>query len=185
MSTILDRIVATKHQEIAATLSRFSLQELRTAASAAPAPRDFLAALRCDDRIALIAEIKKASPSKGVIRADFEPTSIARDYQSGGADCLSVLTDVQYFQGHLDHLTAVREAVSLPLLRKDFIVDESQVFQARVAGADAVLLIAECLEADRLADLHAAIRELGMVALVELHDPANLCLLYTSPSPRD
>ncbi len=174
MNTILDRIVATKRDEIRAARAGRSEAELRRDAEHVEPPRDFLGALRRADSIGLIAEIKKASPSKGVIRADFDPERIARAYRDGGADCLSVLTDESYFQGHLDYLNRVRDVVPLPLLRKDFIVDPYQVHQARAAGADAVLLIAECLEAPLLAELHAAIRDYGMTALVELHEPEQL-----------
>ena len=124
--------------------------------------------------IRLIAEVKKASPSKGVIRADFDPVEIARIYQEHGAACLSVLTDGPFFQGSLDNLRRVRVAVDLPVLRKDFIIDSYQVIEARAAGADAVLLIAECLDDESLARLHGEILELGMAPLVELHEPANL-----------
>ena len=174
LTTILDRIVATKRDEIRAARARRSEADLRRDAELAEPPRDFLGALRRADSIGLIAEIKKASPSKGIIRADFDPERIAIAYRDGGADCLSVLTDESYFQGHLDYLNRVRGVVPLPLLRKDFIVDPYQVHQARAAGADAVLLIAECLEPVLLAELHAAIRDYGMTALVELHEPEQL-----------
>jgi indole-3-glycerol phosphate synthase len=118
--------------------------------------------------------VKKASPSKGVIRADFDPVEIARTYQRHGATCLSVLTDARYFQGSLEYLRQIRAAVDLPLLRKDFIIDPYQVYEARAAGADAVLLIAECLDDQQLAELHGQIVALGMTALVELYEPANL-----------
>ena len=174
MPTILDDIVATKRQEIAAAKARRPETELRSQLAAAPAPRDFLAALRVPGPVRLIAEVKKASPSKGVIRADFHPVEIARIYQAHGASCLSVLTDEHYFQGSLDYLRAIRAVVDLPLLRKDFILDPYQVFEARAAGADAVLLIAECLDDEHLSALHNSIVELGMTPLVELYDPANL-----------
>ena len=147
---------------------------LRERLAHAPAVRDFLAALSRPGPIRLIAEVKKASPSKGVIRADFDPVAIARTYQDHGAACLSVLTDEPYFQGSLDHLRRVREAVELPVLRKDFVIDPYQVFEARAAGADAVLLIAECLDDDALARLHEAVAGLGMTPLVELYEPENL-----------
>jgi indole-3-glycerol phosphate synthase len=124
--------------------------------------------------IRLIAEVKKASPSKGVIRADFQPVEIAQTYQRHGASCISVLTDESYFQGSLDYLRCVRAAVDLPVLRKDFVIDPYQVLEARVAGADAVLLIAECLDDSLLGPLHDAIVALGMTPLVELYEPANL-----------
>jgi indole-3-glycerol phosphate synthase len=174
MPTILDDIVATKRQEIVAAKARRPEAELRTQLPAAPAPRDFLAALRGPGPVRLIAEVKKASPSKGVIRPDFHPVQIAQTYQAHGASCLSVLTDEHYFQGSLDYLRAIRAAVDLPILRKDFILDPYQVFEARAAGADAVLLIAECLDDELLATLHNTIVELGMTPLVELYEPANL-----------
>lgn len=172
--SVLDRIVATKRQEIEAAKARRSEKELRLAAADAPQPRDFLGALSGGGPVRLIAEVKKASPSKGLLRADFDPVAIACTYQDHGASCLSVLTDEPYFQGSLENLRRVRAAVDLPVLRKDFILDPYQVFEARAAGADAVLLIAECLDDAALAQLRAAIVELGMTALVELYDPENL-----------
>ena len=174
MRTVLDSIVTQKRAEIAAARDRRGISDLKRAAEAAPAPRDFAAALRNAADVALIAEIKKASPSAGLIRDDFEPVEIARIYASEGAACLSVLTDEQFFQGHLDYLTAVRGAVDLPILRKDFILDAYQVYEARAAGADAVLLIAECLEQTELRTLFTLIQSLGMTPLVELYEPANL-----------
>ncbi len=172
--TILDDIVATKHREIAAARARMPLEELEDQAAEAPPVRDFRAALAGPGSIRLIAEIKKASPSAGVIRLDFEPVAIARAYQAHGAACLSVLTDAPYFQGHLSYLARVRAAVAIPLLRKDFLLDEYQVVEARMAGADAVLLIAEILDDRQLSALLERARSLGMAALVELHDEANL-----------
>ena len=174
MPTILDKIVATKRQEIAAAKSARPASELRAAIETAPPVRDFFAALAGDGPIRLIAEVKKASPSAGVIRADFDPVSIAETYQRHGASCVSVLTDEPYFQGSLENLRRVRAAVDLPLLRKDFIVDAYQLLEARAAGADAVLLIAECLDDGNLRSLHNATIELGMTPLVELYDPANV-----------
>jgi indole-3-glycerol phosphate synthase len=136
--------------------------------------RDFFAPLAAAGPIKLIAEVKKASPSQGVIRADFDPVAIARVYEENGASCLSVLTDEKYFQGRLEFLTQIRAAVSLPLLRKDFILDTYQLLEARVAGADAVLLIAECLDDCNLRKLHNEAMELGLTPLVELYEPANL-----------
>ena len=141
---------------------------------AAPPVRDFFAALDGQVTVRLIAEVKKASPSKGVIREDFDPVEIARTYQEHGAACISVLTDGPYFKGSLDYLRQIREAVNLPVLRKDFIIDPYQVVEARAAGADAVLLIAECLDDRQLRTLHDAIVDLGMTPLVELYEPANL-----------
>jgi indole-3-glycerol phosphate synthase len=174
MSNILQRIVATKKQEVEIAIRQRPLRDLMAAAQTAPPARDFLAPLRVAPPIRLIAEVKKASPSKGIIREHFDPVAIAKDYEAGGASCLSVLTDVQYFQGHLDYLKAVKLAVSLPVLRKDFVIHPYQVFEARVAGADAVLLIAECLSRQELRGLYQLVRELGMVALIELHESANL-----------
>lgn len=174
MTTILDKIVATKQREVAAAKQARSLAELQEATSHAPPPRDFFAALAASEEIALIAEVKKASPSKGIIRADFDPVAIAKVYAAHGASCLSVLTDESYFQGSLDYLKAIRAAVELPLLRKDFILDEYQVWEARAAGADAVLLIAECLDNCLLRKLLQQIHDLQMTALVEFYDPENL-----------
>lgn len=174
MPTILDKIVATKREEIRQAKLAVPEARLREQLAQAPAVRDFYAALARPGRIRLIAEVKKASPSKGVIRADFEPVAIAKTYQSHGADCISVLTDQAYFQGNLDFLRRIRQAVELPLLRKDFILDPYQVVEARAAGADAVLLIAECLDDEALRTLHAAVLELEMTPLVELYEPDNL-----------
>jgi indole-3-glycerol phosphate synthase len=148
--------------------------ELRSALRDAPPIRDFFAALAVDGPIKLIAEVKKASPSKGIIRADFDPVEIARTYAAGGAACISVLTDEPFFQGKLEYLSAIRAAVETPLLRKDFILDPYQLLEARVAGADAVLLIAECLDDCRLRQLHNVALELGLTPLVEFYEPANL-----------
>jgi indole-3-glycerol phosphate synthase len=174
MANVLDRIVATKWQEIAAAKRARGESQLRREAAIAPAPRDFFHALAAPGPIRLIAEIKKASPSAGVIRADFQPVDIACDYQRHGATCLSVLTDETYFQGSLQYLRQVRAAVELPVLRKDFILDSYQLWEARAAGADAVLLIAECLDDCNLRKLHNETIELGMTPLVELYDETNL-----------
>jgi indole-3-glycerol phosphate synthase len=174
MATVLDRIVAKKWEEIHAAKQLRDLRSLRESCAAAPEVRDFLGALRGFDHIRLIAEVKKASPSKGMIRAQFEPVHIATEYEAGGAAAISCLTDEPFFQGRLDYLTSIRNAVSIPVLRKDFILDEYQVYEARVAGADAVLLIAECLEGTRLNDLYSLIRELGMTPLIELYEPRHL-----------
>jgi indole-3-glycerol phosphate synthase len=172
--TILDKIIATKREEVALAKVETPDSVLRDRLASAPAVRDFLAALSVGLPIRLIAEVKKASPSKGVIRADFDPVAIARLYQRHGAACLSVLTDRSYFQGSLEYLRQVRAAVDLPVLRKDFVIDPYQVLEARAMGADAVLLIAECLDDDLLARLYNAIVDLGMTPLVELYEPANL-----------
>jgi indole-3-glycerol phosphate synthase len=172
--TILDEIVASKRQEVASARQRLPLEEMEDRAAAAPPVRDFRAALAGPGPIQLIAEVKKASPSAKVIRADFDPVAIARTYQAHGAACLSVLTDAPYFQGHLSYLARVRASVAIPLLRKDFLIDEYQVVEARLAGADAVLLIAEILDDATLAQLLARARGLGMAALVEFYEEANL-----------
>lgn len=172
--SILDRIVATKRHEIAAAKLARPERELLEAIRHASPPRDFFAALAAPGPIKLIAEVKKASPSKGVIREDFDPVSIARTYAQHGATCLSVLTDEPYFQGSLDYLRQIRAAVELPLLRKDFILDPYQLLEARAAGADAVLLIAECLDDCLLRSLHTRAVELGLTPLVELYEPTNL-----------
>jgi len=173
-ATILDKIVAAKRLEIEQAKQRAPLAALRAQLAAAPVPRNFFEALAEPGPIRLIAEVKKASPSAGLIRRDFDPVAIAKTYQDHGAACISVLTDEQFFQGHLDYLRAVRSAVTLPVLRKDFIIDSYQLVEARAAGADAVLLIAECLDDCSLRALHNETIELGMVPLVELYDPANL-----------
>jgi indole-3-glycerol phosphate synthase len=172
--TVLDKIVATKWGEIAACRERVPAAELKRRLAAAPPVRDFFSAVARPGAIRLIAEVKKASPSAGVIRADFDPVAIAQIYERHGAACLSVLTDEPFFQGRLEYLTAVRAAVSLPVLRKDFILDSYQLLEARVAGADAVLLIAECLDDCNLRKLHNEALDLGMTPLVELYDPQNL-----------
>ena len=171
LSSILDKIVAHKRQEIAAR------PQIKFDATAIAPPRDFVHALtggKQANRVSLIAEVKKASPSKGLIREDFDPVKIAQAYANSGASCISVLTDEHFFKGHLDYLKAIRAAVDVPLLRKDFVLDPSQVYEARMAGADAVLLIAECLEPSQLKELHDLIVELGMTPLVELYDETNI-----------
>lgn len=173
-ATILDKIVATKHQEIAEARARVSEFELRAQLSDAPPVRDFFTPLAQIGPIKLIAEVKKASPSVGMIREDFDPVAIAHIYEQHGASCISVLTDVNYFQGNLDYLRAVRAAVGIPVLRKDFIIDTYQLLEARVAGADAVLLIAECLDDCNLRKLYNEAVELGMTPLIELYEPSNL-----------
>jgi indole-3-glycerol phosphate synthase len=174
MENILDRIVASKKTEVQAAKSRVSDGQLRRLAADAPPVRDFLAALTRGPGMGVIAEVKKASPSAGVLRHDFDPVAIARAYEQAGANCLSVLTDEPFFQGKLDYLSEIRRTVNLPLLRKDFVLDEYQVVEARAAGADAVLLIAEILDDPQLAELFQAIEAHGMAALVELYDAENL-----------
>ncbi len=177
MSDILNRIVATKAIEVADAKRLRSRSEIDAAACAAGPVRDFERALR--ERIgagdaAVIAEIKKASPSRGVLRADFDPPAIARSYEAGGATCLSVLTDRDYFQGAPDYLCAARAACALPVLRKDFIVDDYQIAEARALGADAVLLIVAALDDARLHELADAAREFGVAVLAEVHNAAEL-----------
>lgn len=174
MPNILDRIVETKWREVAAAQDRTPAATLEARCRDLPACRGFESALRVPGEVRVIAEVKKASPSAGVIRADFDPVAIAKTYEAHGAACLSVLTDVEYFQGSLAYLSAVREAVKLPVLRKDFVVDRYQMLEARAAGADAVLLIAEILPGDRLGTLYREARELGLHVLVELHDADQL-----------
>lgn len=171
---MLDKIVASKQREIAAAKASKAESLVRRDAEAAPPPRDFFAALAAGPPIRLIAEIKRASPSAGTIRTDVDPLAIAATYQQHGASCLSVLTDEPFFGGRLADLEAVRASVRIPCLRKDFILDSYQVFEARAAGADAVLLIAECLDDCRLRSLHQEIVALGMTPLVEIYDPENL-----------
>ncbi len=174
---ILRKIVEYKQGELASARSRCSLAELKARCAAAPPVRGFREALERADgagRTALIAEVKKGSPSKGVIRADFDPVAIAGIYEKNGAACLSVLTDEHFFLGHLDYLSAIRSAVNIPLLRKDFIFDEYQIWEARAARADAILLIAAMLDLPRLGDFIATARELTLDVLLEVHDEAEL-----------
>ena len=171
--TILDTIVQHKWAEIAAAKAAVPAADLELRAAARLPTRDFTAALT-QPGMRIIAEVKKASPSAGVIRANFDPADIARIYERHGADCLSVLTDERYFQGHLDHLSAARDATRLPVLRKEFILDRYQLLEARAAGADAALLIAEILPGDRLKLLFDEATALGLHVLVELHDADQL-----------
>ena len=180
MSSILDQIVASKWREVEAARQATPLAELEKRLSQAPAIRDFKAALENAAGVAIIAEVKKASPSAGILRADFDPPRIAEIYARHGAAGISVLTDEPYFQGKLAYLSAIRERVATPLLRKDFIVDPYQLLEARVAGADAVLLIAEVLHGDELPRLLRETRRLGMHALVELYDKENLSRVIDS-----
>lgn len=174
MATILDQIIVGKRREVATRRAQVPLAELERRLAAAPAVRDFRAALCRGPGLGIIAEVKKASPSAGVLRADFDAVAIARAYERGGADSISVLTDEPHFQGRLAYLTAVRAAVAPPVLRKDFIVDRYQIVEARAAGADAVLLIAEVLSERELPALVSDVHALGMQALVELYDRENL-----------
>ena len=182
MSDILERILAVKRREVAQAIAHRTLADLRSDAESSRSdarlrPRGFAQALRTTlaaGRAAVIAEVKKASPSKGLLRADFDAAAIAAAYQSGGAACLSVLTDASFFQGSPDDLRAARGACRLPVLRKDFMIDPCQVYQARTWGADCILLIVAALDDARLADLEACAAELGMDVLVEVHDAAEL-----------
>jgi indole-3-glycerol phosphate synthase len=174
MPTILDTIVAATREEIDRRKQILHERELRARLADAPAVRDFFTPLAAGGPIKLIAEVKKTSPSAGVIRADFDPVAIAKIYEQHGATCISVLTDEPHFQGHIKYLTQIRTAVALPILRKDFVLDSYQIVEARVAGADAVLLIAECLDDCELRKLFNEICELGMTPLVELYEPGNL-----------
>ncbi|MBM5803108.1 MAG: indole-3-glycerol phosphate synthase TrpC [Cyanobacteria bacterium K_DeepCast_35m_m2_155] len=183
---ILEEIVWAKDREVATARDRVSLQQLAKQVADLPPCRDFVGALRASCRKpAVIAEIKKASPSKGVIRDDFDPLAIARGYGAGGASCLSVLTDNQFFQGGFEVLVAVRQAVELPLLCKDFILSPYQLYQARAAGADAALLIAAILEDQDISYLHKAARSLGLAVLIEVHDAAELARVLALPLWRE
>ncbi len=175
---ILDEIVSQKRQEVAQMYKQLPLAALQQQLATAPPVRDFLAALQQNQHHpSLIAEVKKASPSRGIIRADFEPVAIAQAYERGGAACLSVLTDEKFFQGSFNNLRAIRPAVALPLLCKEFIIDPYQVYLARTVGADAVLLIVAILTDRQLTDLMALIHSLGMTALVEVHTSDELARL--------
>ncbi|NTV86811.1 MAG: indole-3-glycerol phosphate synthase TrpC [Burkholderiaceae bacterium] len=181
MSDILNKIVAVKREEIAAGLKKKSLAVVRADAESRVLTRDFVGALRAKitaGQAAVIAEIKKASPSKGVLRADFIPADIAQSYADGdgvtSAACLSVLTDQQFFQGSVDYLKQARASCPLPVLRKDFMIDAWQIYESRAMGADAILLIAACLDDTQMADLEAIALGLDMAVLVEVHDRAEL-----------
>ena len=177
MSDILNKIVAVKREEVAEGLKRKNLQAMRADAESRVLTRDFLGAMRAKitaGQSAVIAEIKKASPSKGVLRSEFIPADIAQSYAQDGAACLSVLTDQQFFQGSNDFLKQARASCDLPALRKDFMVDAYQVYESRVIGADCILLIAACLDDAQMADLEAIARSLDMAVLVEVHDRAEL-----------
>ncbi|MDD5299247.1 MAG: indole-3-glycerol phosphate synthase TrpC [Gallionella sp.] len=177
MSDILNKILTVKAQEVSAALAAKPLAAVRTEAERAVAVRDFTAAIRAKiaaGQAAVIAEIKKASPSKGVLRADFHPAQIAAGYAQHGAACLSVLTDAQFFQGSAEYLKQARDACALPVLRKDFIVDEYQIYDARAMGADAILLIAAALDVVQMQTFEALAHSLGMAVLVEVHNREEL-----------
>ncbi len=174
MNDILQKIVEYKQKEIAQAKIAVPFDDLVSQLRDAPPVRDFVFQLRMSHPMGVIAEVKKASPSAGVIREDFDPVEIAKIYEQNGAACISVLTDEHFFQGKLSYLEDVRKAVDLPLIRKDFILDRYQIAEARIAGADCVLLIAECLDDEQLRSLYQYTRELGMQALVELYEESNL-----------
>ena len=186
MSDILNKILATKTEEIAAAKRSEPLEALREAAEWMPPARDFVGAVRAKiaaGRPAVIAEIKKASPSKGVIRADFRPAEIAASYAAGGAACLSVLTDREYFQGSPEYLKAARDACDLPVLRKDFMIDPYQVYEARAMGADCILLIVAALSLAQMQEMEDIAMQLGMAVLVESHDGDELDISLQLKTP--
>ncbi|MBB3586273.1 indole-3-glycerol phosphate synthase TrpC [Sphingomonas aerolata] len=172
--TMLDRILETKRAEVAARKATTSLSDIDAGIARMSAPRGFRAALDAKSGYALVAEVKKASPSKGLIRADFDPPAHARAYEAGGAACLSVLTDEKWFQGADAYLSAARDAVSIPVLRKDFMVDPWQATEARAIGADAILIIVAALDDIQMAEIEASALECGMDVLVEIHDAHEL-----------
>ena len=183
---ILERILARKREELEAARAAVPFAEMQRRAAAAPPPRDFVGALRAKiaaRRPAVIAEVKKASPSKGLLRADFDPAAIARGYEEGGAACLSVLTDRDFFQGEHVHLAQAREACALPVLRKDFVTEPYQVFESRALGADCILLIAAVLARQDMQGLEVSARSLGMAVLVEVHDADELDAALTLQTP--
>ena len=186
MTDLLDKIVAVKRQEVAAAIRRKSLDVVRADAESRVLTRDFVGAMRAkiaSGQPAVIAEIKKASPSKGVLCEDFIPADIAQTYAQHGAACLSVLTDVQFFQGSIDFLKQARASCQLPVLRKDFIVDAYQVFESRAMGADAILLIAACLDDAQMVEFEAIARRLDMAVLVEVHDAPELARALKLKTP--
>jgi indole-3-glycerol phosphate synthase len=186
MPDVLQRILAVKREEISAAKRAIPPREAEARARAAAPARDFVGAIRAKHaagRAAVIAEIKRASPSKGLLRPDFDPAAIARSYQAGGAACLSVLTDRQFFQGAPEHLVAARAACALPVLRKDFMLEPYQVYQARELGADCILLIAAALSPQAMRELEGAAQALGMAVLVEVHDGAELEAALTLATP--
>ena len=186
MSDILNKILETKRRELNDALQAAPLLAVRAAAEKMPKPRDFIGAIRCkiaQDQAAVIAEIKKASPSKGVIRENFNPAEIAASYEAGGAACLSVLTDVEYFQGSAEYLKQARAACSLPVLRKDFMIDAYQVYEARAMGADCILLIAAAINLAKMRELESVAHALGMAVLVEVHNGEELELALQLKTP--
>ncbi|MGB4811700.1 MAG: indole-3-glycerol phosphate synthase TrpC [Methylophilaceae bacterium] len=186
MSDILNKILATKREEVVTNKGLVSLEQLQKQAEAQPEPRDFAGAIHAKvvaNKPAVIAEIKKASPSKGVIREDFNPAEIAKSYEKGGAACLSVLTDVTYFQGSAEYLKQARHACKLPVLRKDFMIDAYQIFEARAMGADCILLIVAVLELKQMLALEQLAHDLGMAVLVEVHNADELAMALQLDTP--
>lgn len=186
MSDILRRIVAVKETEVAAAKLPVSFADVERQANSAPPPRDFVGALRAKiaaGKSGVIAEVKKASPSRGVLREQFDPAAIAVSYAQHGAACLSVLTDQQFFQGSIAHMQAARAACALPVLRKDFMIDPYQVYEARAAGADCILLIVAALDLPRMRELESVAQSLGLAVLVEVHDGDELSLALKLQTP--
>ncbi len=186
MSDILNKILATKREEVAVSKARIGLEDIKLLAKNQPKPRNFVGAIRkkiAAGQAAVIAEIKKASPSKGLIRADFKPAEIAKSYETGGAACLSVLTDIEYFQGSAEYLKQARAACCLPVLRKDFMIDAYQVYEARAMGADCILLIAAAIDLETMKNLENIAHELGMAVLVEVHNGDELALALQLETP--
>ncbi|MFT3788850.1 MAG: indole-3-glycerol phosphate synthase TrpC [Tepidisphaeraceae bacterium] len=176
MSGVLDRIVESKRREVDERRAKMSLDEVKQRAKDAERPRNFYQAVAHEPRklLNVIAEVKRASPSAGVIKGDFDAVAIARAYEEAGADAISCLTDEPYFQGKLEYVQQIKNAVKLPVLRKDFIIDEWQVYESRMAGADAILLIAECLQVNEMIDLQILATELNLTTLIEVHSIENL-----------
>lgn len=186
MSDILNKIIATKEIEVASAKAQKPLATIQAEAASASPARDFVGSIRAkiaSNQSAVIAEIKKASPSKGVIRADFKPAEIAQSYEQGGAACLSVLTDVEYFQGSPEYLKQARAACNLPVLRKDFMIDSYQVYEARAMGADCILLIAAAISLEKMRELETIAHSLGMAVLVEVHNGEELDLALQLETP--
>ena len=186
MSDILNKILATKAIEVTAAKAKLSIEQVQKLASEQSPARDFVGSIRnkiANGEAAVIAEIKKASPSKGVIRADFKPAEIAKSYEAGGAACLSVLTDVEYFQGSAEYLKQARAACNLPVLRKDFMIDAYQVYEARAMGADCILLIAAAIDLPKMQELESVAHSLGMAVLVEVHNGEELELALQLNTP--
>ncbi len=186
MSDILNKIIATKEVEVAAAKAKTPLASIQAEALNSSPVRNFVASIRtkiANHQSAVIAEIKKASPSKGIIRADFQPAEIAKSYELGGAACLSVLTDAEYFQGSPDYLKQARAACSLPVLRKDFMIDAYQIYEARAMGADCILLIAAAINLAKMRELESIAHHLGMAVLVEVHNGEELDLALQLETP--